>query len=46
VRDATSSEVKELRADSSQLKEEVAEITLDNRVLKKSLTAAGEEVDT
>jgi len=46
VRDATSSEVKELRADSSQLKEVVAEITLDNRVLKKSLTGAGEGVDT
>ena len=31
---------------SRQLKEVVAEITLDNRVLKKSLTGAGEEVDT
>ena len=35
VREATSSEVKGLRADSSLLKEVVAEITLDNRVLKK-----------
>jgi len=46
VREATSSEVKGLRAENSLLKEVVAEITLDNRVLKKSLTGAGEEVDT
>ena len=46
VREATSSEVKGLRAENSLLKEVVAEITLDNRVLKKSLTVAGEEVDT
>ncbi len=46
VREATSTEVKELRAENRQLKEVVAEIILDNRVLKKSLTGTGEEVDT
>ena len=37
VREATSDEVKELRAENSELKEVVAEITLKNRVLKKSV---------
>ena len=46
VREATSDEVKELRAENSELKEVVAEITLNNRVLKKSLTGHGEEDDT
>ncbi len=46
VREATSDEVKELRAENSELKEVVAEITLKNRVLKKSLTGFGEEDDT
>ena len=46
VREATSDEVKGLRAENSELKEVVAEITLDNRVLKKSLTGHGEEDDT
>jgi transposase len=46
VREATTDEVKELRSENSQLKELVAEITLKNRVLKKSLTATGEEGDT
>ncbi len=46
VREATSGEVKELRAENSELKEVVAEITLKNRVLKKSLTGLGEEDDT
>ena len=46
VREATSDEVKELRAENSELKEVVAEITLKNRVLKKSLTGLGEEDDT
>jgi transposase len=46
VREATSTEVKDLRAENRQLKEVVAEVMLDNRVLKKSLTGAGEEVDT
>ena len=43
VREATSDEVKELRAENSELKEVVAELTLKNRVLKKSLTGLGEE---
>ena len=43
VREATSDEVKELRAENRALKEVVAEVTLDNRVLKKGLTGAGEE---
>ncbi len=46
VREATSDEVKELRAENSELKEVVAEFTLKNRVLKKSLTGLGEEDDT
>ena len=43
VREATSDEVKDLRMENRELKEVVAEITLDNRVLKKSLTGHGEE---
>ena len=43
VREATSDEVQELRAENRALKEVVAEVTLDNRVLKKSLTGHGEE---
>ena len=46
VREATSTEVKDLRDENRQLKEVVAEITLDNRLLKKSLTASGEGDDT
>ncbi len=42
VREATSGEVKELRAENGELKEVVAELTLKNRVLKKSLTGHGE----
>jgi transposase len=38
VREATSDEVKDLRSENRELKEVVAEITLKNRVLKKSLT--------
>lgn len=37
VREATSDEVKDLRAENAELKEVVAEITLRNRALKKSL---------
>ena len=40
-----SDKVKELRAENSELKEVVAEFTLKNRVLKKSLTGLGEEED-
>ncbi|MBC8188675.1 MAG: transposase [Proteobacteria bacterium] len=43
VREATSDEVKDLRSENRELKEVVAEITLKNRVLKKSLTGHGEE---
>ena len=38
-------EVKDLRSENRELKEEVAEITLRNRILKKSLTGHGEEDD-
>ena len=44
VREATSDEVKHLRSENRELKEVVAEMTLKNRVLKKSLTGLGEEV--
>jgi transposase len=37
VREANSSEVKDLRKENDQLKQVVAELTLSNRVLKKSL---------
>jgi transposase len=43
VREATSDEVKVLRSENRELKEVVAEMTLKNRVLKKSLTGLGEE---
>ena len=43
VREATSSEVKGLRSENRELKEVVAELTLKNRVLKKSLTGLGEQ---
>ena len=46
LREATSDEVKDLRVENRELKEVVAEITLKNRVLKKSLTGHGEEDDT
>ena len=46
VREATSGEVKDLLHENRQLKEVVAEMTLENRVLKKSVLATGEEVDT
>lgn len=46
AREATSSEVKDLRSENRELKEVVAELTLKNRVLKKSLTGPSEEDDT
>ena len=46
VREATSTEVEDLRAENSELKEVVAEMTLKNRVLKESLRGQGEEDDT
>jgi transposase len=35
--------VKELRAEAVALKEVVAELTLENRLLKKSMIGAGED---
>ena len=46
VREATSSEVKDLRGENRELKEVVAELTLRNRVLKKSLTGHGAQGDS
>ena len=46
VREATSNEVKLLRSENRELKEVVAEMTLKNRALKKSLTGLGEEDDS
>ena len=43
ARAATSDEVTDLRRESSALKEVVAELTLENRLLKKSVTADGED---
>jgi transposase len=42
ARQATSPEVKELRSESLALKEAVADLTLENRLLKKSMTGGGE----
>jgi transposase len=44
ARAATSDEVKTLRAEARQLKEALAEATLENRLLKKSVIADGEDV--
>jgi transposase len=41
TRQATSSEVTELRAEASALKEAVADLTLENRLLKKSMLGDG-----
>jgi transposase len=43
ARAATTDEVKELRRESLALKECVADLTLENRLLKKSMTGAGED---
>ena len=43
ARAATSDEVRDLRREASALKEVVAELTLENRLLKKSVTADGED---
>ena len=45
VREATSDEVKNLKAEARQLKEALAELTLENRLLKKSMIGDG-ELDT
>jgi transposase len=41
ARQASSPEVKELRSEAMALKECVADLTLENRLLKKSMTGAG-----
>ncbi len=41
ARQATSPEVKELRAESAALKEAVADLTVENRLLKKSMIGDG-----
>jgi len=43
VRAATSDEVNGLRREAMALKEVVADLTLENRLLKKSVTADGED---
>ena len=43
AREATSDEVKGLRREATALKEVVADLTLENRLLKKSMTGAGED---
>ena len=45
AREATSDEVKTLRAEARQLKEALAEATLENRLLKKSVIADGEDIE-
>jgi transposase len=40
-RQASSGEVKDLRREASELKEVVADLTLENRLLKKSMTGDG-----
>ena len=43
AREATSDEVKSLRAEASQLKELLAEVMIENRLLKKSVLGDGED---
>jgi transposase len=43
ARAATSDEVKELRREASALKEVVADLTLENRLLRKSMIGDGED---
>ena len=43
AREATSDEVKSLRREAVALKEVVADLTLENSLLKKSMIAAGED---
>jgi transposase len=42
-RAATSGEVKDLRREATALKEVVADLTLENRLLKKSMNGDGED---
>ncbi len=43
AREATSDEVKDLRAETLSLKEAVAELLMENRLLKKSVIGDGED---
>ena len=43
AREATSDEVRTLRREAGALKEVVADLTLENRLLKKSMTGVGED---
>ena len=43
TREATSDEVKQLRAESSALKETLGELLMENRLLKKSMLGDGED---
>ena len=43
AREATSDEVKKLRTEASALKETLAELLMENRLLKKSVTGVGED---
>jgi transposase len=45
ARHATAPEVKELRSEAAALKEVVAELTLENRLLKKSMTGDGGDAE-
>ena len=45
AREATSDEVKTLRSEARQLKEALAELAIENRVLKKSVIADGEAIE-
>ncbi len=45
ARQATSPEVNDLRREASDLKEVVAELTLENRLLKKSMTGDGGDLE-
>ncbi len=43
TREATSDQVKQLRTEASALKETLAELLMENRLLKKSVTGGGED---
>ena len=43
AREATSDEVRTLRREAGALKEVVADLTLENRLLNESMTGAGED---
>ena len=43
VREATSDEVKDLRAEAAALKETLGELVMENKILKKSVLGDGED---